>query len=376
MVVFKVELKLIQRLVLWVKSKFQFLRPKKFNADNFVKRAKRKMRSKKHFGAHYYLGNLLDRLEEHFDCLKLIKKADKDAYDLFKNIGMTVSNDKYLWNGESAGWVDFKKLPSMGGHHFCDKFIGSEKQDFHLRAVYFQKIKRPFNVQPTNHQTFELTLLLTYKRSKPFAEKHYVAVDEKGSVYPLKICTPKKINLPIPAKSRYRNCGGSTVNRLVWDYHAELYFLAKHTNKTIEQFSEQMFWHIMNAAMGSTSGLTIRVHRGGETCAFAIDMERTPYFFDDREKTINVNGKTKKIFHIVRGHWRKKTGGNKKFIKTHFRGLRKFKWNGFDIVITLSGLHHNSQFNFAGSAEHHIDPQPKMVTPAEMGKTIGEHLNQ
>ena len=82
--------------------------------------------------------------------------------------------------------------------------------------------------------------------------------------------------------------------------------------------------------------------------SFSIDMLRTPYFFADRKKVVNENGNTKKIFHIVRGHKRK----NGTFIKTHFRGLREFVWNDYQVKIGLAGLHRKSIFEFTGALEN------------------------
>lgn len=97
------------------------------------------------------------------------------------------------------------------------------------------------------------------------------------------------------------------------------------------------------------SGVHVRVAKGSKRVTFAIDMLRTPYFFKDRDKTVNENGKTQKIFHIVAGHKRKLANGEETTVKSHFRGIRKFMWNGFKINILLNGKHIRS-FN-----ENNID---------------------
>jgi len=80
----------------------------------------------------------------------------------------------------------------------------------------------------------------------------------------------------------------------------------------------------------------VNVSNGHLTAVFCIDMLRTPYFFADRD----IEYKGSKIFHIVRAHRRVGAGGNETFVKSHFRGLREFVWNGYSVRITLAGKHH------------------------------------
>ena len=83
---------------------------------------------------------------------------------------------------------------------------------------------------------------------------------------------------------------------------------------------------------------------------FNIEMTRTPYFFKNRSKTVSVNGSTRKIFHITRAHKRIGAGGRETFVKSHFRGERKFMWKGYDVQITMPGLHHKPIQEFSAPA--------------------------
>ena len=46
-------------------------------------RQKRKRAPKEHYGAHYYLGDLLDQLDAVFRDLPKFKKSDPEAYKLY-----------------------------------------------------------------------------------------------------------------------------------------------------------------------------------------------------------------------------------------------------------------------------------------------------
>ena len=89
--------------------------------------------------------------------------------------------------------------------------------------------------------------------------------------------------------------------------------------------------------MSTESGLTVRVKKKKSVISFAIDMERTPYFFSDREKVVTSKGQTKKIFHIVRGHmpcWAQSqnSGSGAQTGKTP---LGEFPWPGLVVELVV-----------------------------------------
>ena len=86
----------------------------------------------------------------------------------------------------------------------------------------------------------------------------------------------------------------------------------------------------------NTSGqeFSVRAERDGLSVNFGVALGRTPYFFKDREVTLNVRGKTCRIFHAVEAHERLLSDGRVTQVKAHYRGLRHFMWKGEKIVIT------------------------------------------
>jgi hypothetical protein len=116
----------------------------------------------------------------------------------------------------------------------------------------------------------------------------------------------------------------------------------------------------------------IHVRKKRLKAVFSIDVLRTPYFFSDRDPVI-TNGVKKRIFHIVRAH-KRLVGATETYVKTHFRGLRRFVWNGYSVNVTVPGWHHADFAVFDAGA---IDCEPgksrdEMIGMKKLGKRIAE----
>ena len=85
----------MNRLIAWIRSFFQRTEVKHFNDR---KRRKTKRHSAEHFGAHYYLGDLLDSLDSAFNCLGVFKRNDPIHYKMFSRVGCSImSKDAFAW---------------------------------------------------------------------------------------------------------------------------------------------------------------------------------------------------------------------------------------------------------------------------------------
>ena len=333
---------------------------------------RRKQREKAHYGAHYYLGDLLDNLDYTFKALKNTKKIDADSYKLFSKIGVSVFNSDFeTAQYESSGYFTPDKTPAFGAAAFgkpTKKEQEEHKDAFWLSVFTFRKIKKMVNVQPSNHQTYSINLFyICPKTDRQITEELYASVDDKGNVTPLKYCKPVERRVGRGRKA-------TSFVRMEWDFPYVLGMECRRRNITIEEAITNYFWNAVNCSIAQESGISIRVKKGHDALTFAIDMERTPYFFNDRQKVVNENGNTKPIFHIVRGHFRK----NGAFVKTHFRGLRKFKWNNYSVLIVLSGLHYQSYFKLTESAvlvdnDHGIPPE-QLVSNEALGLALEKHI--
>jgi len=99
----------------------------------------------------------------------------------------------------------------------------------------------------------------------------------------------------------------------------------------------------------SVNDILINVSHGDVNACFGIGLKRAPYFFADRDVTaITPSGSKKKIFHAVRQHDRQIGDGRTVSVKAHYRGLRRFDWNGHAVRITWPGV--NNSILLDGSA--------------------------
>jgi len=339
-----------------------------------VQKIVRKQKDKEHFGAHYYLSDLLDVMPRAFLGLNMLQKTDPDIHKLFSKTGCAIVSKDMRIAATKTGYIDFKNAPSFG----CAHMVGRVKDDDYAGAYpiicFFNKIKKPFNVQPSKDTIYEFGIVYDTQHLSGFPpailEKVYMSVNEEGALKALKTCRPT-----------WMRVGGASFSRMTWKYPDLLETYAKHWGDTdIEGVASWWFNIITHLAMSSESGLTVRVKKKKSVISFAIDMERTPYFFSDREKVVTSKGQTKKIFHIVRGHMRKMLDGTEKHIKSHFRGLRKFVWNEYDVSISLTGKHHSSIFSFTGEIElvANEDEQEARINSGRYvdAETLGEKLDK
>ena len=81
------------------------------------------------------------------------------------------------------------------------------------------------------------------------------------------------------------------------------------------------------------SMIRVTATRDGLTMPFVVDALATKHVFADRDVVRDAAGNPRRIFHVVRTH-RRVTG---QVVRLHFRGLRKFDWNGYQVSITVPG---------------------------------------
>ena len=111
---------------------------------------------------------------------------------------------------------------------------------------------------------------------------------------------------------------------------------AKTYGLTAQLHLTQMFCHLardMEEAAFATC--RVEVTKGDLTAVFGIEPHRCAYFFKDRDITLNEYGHKQKVFHVVRAHMHKG-----KAMPLQYRGLKEFKWAGYDVSITIPRKDH------------------------------------
>lgn len=343
-------------MLAWIRNFIARLWPRKAGAAPAAPAVKRRPRQQKeHYGAHYYLGDLLDHADDAFEHMALLKRGHRDMYDLIHRIGVSVCSSDTLFPKEVEPFIQ-SALPGFG----CVYMSKQKVEDDRIVASFigFTKQARPINVQVAAGTTYEV--VCTYNlEGRAFCGQFYVSLNA-GTVTALKECRPT-----------FQSFGnGNGVTRMQWRYPAVLSDIAKETGETVEEIAHGIFSFAAHAAIQPESGLTVRLVKGANSIKFAIDPLRTPYFFRDRDRVVNHNGQTKRILHIVRTHER-----SGKIVKSHWRGLREFDWNGYAVKIGMGGKHmaNASAFDLAVA-----DPttNEKVVDATHVGRALAKIVDR
>lgn len=101
-----------------------------------------------------------------------------------------------------------------------------------------------------------------------------------------------------------------------------------------ERFMKCVFRQAIVWWTARNSRWSVGVRKDDKRMTFSIAPEHTAAYFADREKTITVNGQTKKIIHFVRQHQR----SNGSVVREHVRGERQFTWRDFSCAVTAPQL--------------------------------------
>lgn len=326
-----------------------------------------------HSQAHYYLGDLLEKLDEYFEDVRFLRRNAPDMADLFEKAGCSLMSRQQLISATVEPFF-FKHLPAQGCFFF-GRSKDAKKDDDIVPAsfMYFMKHHQPINVQPSNGVTYVIGGVYNFKFRHVF--EWHVAVFPDGT---LKVLKETQARTHVFGNKKH----SSQVVRMEWDYPATLKELARNSRKsakkdtTLDEFAYGLFAIMVNSATSSEMDMNVRVRKNEKVATFAINMLRTPYFFADREKTVNDNGRTERILHIVRPHRRKNKNGVEKVVKAHWRGLRRFMWNGYDVSIGMPGTHYRQlSTDWTVEAYEEIDLDRLGMKGVDT-KVVGEKLDK
>jgi|LULM01.1.fsa_nt_gb hypothetical protein len=336
------------------------------------------------YGEFYFRHTILDQLGRYFVILKRMKRGDKDAYDLYSQLGAYILPERKVEGYEcdvlEPRWLELR--PSFGmvlhGSRSQQVKIDKEKRFYVPFAVYFNKYRSdraPTTVQPVNSgdvycctvywDTFHGSKKNGMKRGAP--TEFALNVSPSGEVHILKVLENK--NITIRGKKGKGRGSTFTVPQRRWGVPEFFEGWAKEHGEDVRPFLASIFIETANAQIAASSSMIkVKAYKGRLAAVFSVNILRTPYFFKDRDLYVNDRGKKKKIFHIVKTHIRK-TGS---VVRTHFRGMREFNWKGYRIRITVPGWHHvnTHDLNIGSTDEEHVEDIQDYIDTAVLGKTL------
>jgi len=304
-----------------------------------------------------FKGDILDDLENYFMLLGRMRKGDRESYDLYSRVGAQLlpwhqfgsydARSVRKFDGKVLPWF-MQTRPGFGAVMWTkpseDEEIDGKKWVW-PRFMIFQKYALrsvPSNIQPVNSGT--VYCVSAYWDSnftedkRGYGTQFGVCLEPDGSVRVLRMLMSKHYSI----RHRHgKNKGGvTTFTRREWGLPEFFQLWAKDHNMTVDEVLTEVFVAAANAYEISHYGMIkVTVRKGKVVAAFNIAAKRSAYFFKDREVHLNDKGSRKRIFHIVRPHERVTNGGTTT-VRMHFRGERRFGWNGYDVLVTVPGKHH------------------------------------
>lgn len=336
-------------------------------------------RSSESNSAAYHIGDILGGIEDYMAWIRRLKRFDPDAYDLHSRVGGTILPKNML---VQAGKRDDRvpSDPHKWPAFFMVSFDGSvdDSETIGAKLIYFQKVKlgqtTKHNVIPFPGVIYEGTMFYSArKKALDYPVQFFVGFDQNGRPTLLRQIVSRTQTLP-------RRSGSISHRKM--DYPGPLKELFKDNKnkscaeKTIDEFVGTIFWLALSGSVAAYDGIQVAVSKSGATGRFGVPIERTSYFFKDRDMQVTVNGARKKIFHAVRQHKRQLKDGRTITVKSHYRGVRRFFWKGYDVCITVPDHHHSAINHFIGSTEF-SDDTPSLdgyLSAKEVGKAMRDRI--
>lgn len=322
----------------------------------------------------HFKGAILDRLDEYFSCIRRLRRHDPGAYERMVQIGFTVPADAWV-NPESAKHqITPDKLVAFGGI----TMPAGEKIDDQVLplVIYFTKMTQPSFVQSFQGTVYSVSCMYDDRRREHAWRSRltavgncHVGVDADGSVTLLKQCYRSFETFKVGKRRT-----SITRETRHWSYPAFLYNEERTTPQQVEEAAANLFKLALLTHIDSTSKIVVRAHYGGTVAAFGIELQRAKRFFADRE--LDSEGKKRRIFHSVVEHDRRLASGRTTTVRSHFRGARKFEWNGYGITIVLPKNSDVLAFAAPGRYQDEIaaDAQPAYMDEKAVGGALAEVL--
>lgn len=303
-------------------------------------------------GEFYFRGSILDQLDNYFAILKRMKRADRDSYEIYSRIGVNLIpisvRDLLLTEPLSPWWKTHR--PGIGAVTYSNlaETVAYEKDQkcWLPKLLYFIKYDRKdgpleFAMSPYPGDLYKCTVYFDVhsrrtRGPRGVPQEFGVILTPDNDIQILQIQLGGFWVKPKQGQSFY-------VNSRHWGLPDEYHRYAKAAGISAEQYLGAIFVNALNSyEISQHSMIRVDVSKDRLHAAFGVSVTRTPYFFKDRDVTVNVDGVKQRIFHIVRGHVR--ADGTK--VKTHFRGEREFSWKGYQVKITVPVRDHTPVENF------------------------------
>jgi hypothetical protein len=273
-----------------------------------------------------------------------------------------------LWKFDLSGLNDWWMKGNRPAFGAVTMATVDDEETIHAKFGYFVKLRKPPDfVQMAKNDCDVYRVGFLYvdgkKRNDPGALVHfYISVNCDGLILPLKEKMFRRELRDIPIHE--------------WSHSQTLEIFLKNKNLLsgggIKNASTILFACVANAHIESKGMIQILAKRRTVNSVFSVSPKSMATFFKDRVP-VKIDGKTKRIFHIVKPHKR----SNDSIVKMHFRGLRDFQWNGYKVHVSVPHLHHASitQLQEIGEVHNPIETVG-IISTLKVGSILEKELLQ
>jgi hypothetical protein len=312
------------------------------------------------YGTYNFRDTILKQLERYWVYIERMKRNDPDSYGFYKQLGATLL--PYIATGANRKHELFKKYrgkdleeykkhiqlspwfkqhwPAFGCICYGINPLDEAREKTELNGnlwtpkfIYFTRIEPnpwPWYVQPMRGGKIYLMTMWWDRPDHPKGHRKWGVPND----FPIWVSDDGNT---IRALKTREASNGDIRPDYDWRIPYAYSEWAKQYGLTAQIHLSHCFANAANEVERTYySTCRVAVSKGDLTAVFGIEPQRVPYFFRDRDYTLDEHGRRKRVFHAVRPHVR----GDGTAMPMQFRGEKEFDWAGYHVSITVPGRDH------------------------------------
>lgn len=301
----------------------------------------------------HFRAAILERLDEYFVCFDRLKRHDVESYRTFARLGFAIAPDLFRAPSDPLALA---QRPTFGGILIPQepRRRGEEKM-VTPSFVYFRKMQSVGGVvQFWEGDVYAVTTLYDDRdyshhwqsRLAVPATCHVGITADGETILMRELITARETIYPGAKRHGGRRPEPIKITNRFWAVPDWVREIAEKKGREPNAWVGDLLKLALATYTEALDRIVIRVKQRGLTAAFGIELPRAKYFFKDRDSTaLARDGRRKRIFHSVRKHERLLADARTTAVREHYRGLRVFDWNGYQVRIVLPDNAHAVNFD-------------------------------
>lgn len=324
---------------------------------------------------------ILERLDEYFVCVRRLRLHDPAGYALFSKIGFAVPPDA-LVNPDAVSSEALKAVERVSFGGILYGGLGADDGRCYPSFVYFEKVRQPGRVQQASGDVYRLSALYDdrvasrrWRASVCAAAICHVCLSKDGEIQLLKESTVEWSRVSVRHGRRRERMN---LKSSYWVFPFWLCDMAVEHGKTPHELARHLFTSALLTYIRSTDRIVVRASKMADTAAFGIELDRAKHFFADRAIEVASDGRRKRIFHAVTAHRRVLGIDRETQVRSHYRGARRFDWNGYSVNIVLPANVDLYRPAFTGQYLDEVDKRerPAFMNQGQVGELLAAELSR